>query len=213
MDNSEEPPTDGAMDEAIASAANDFATALYDFYHEELEKFHLPTVAGAMSAIIGELIITHLHPEEKGSGFVVSDNVKAFIFEGDEDFPPIADVLFNLADPDAELLEEDEIADIILRTAQSFGSDYPALSVPDEYYPTEWSPNAQVTFREYVQALLASYLISGIDRIYVPLIALGMMINEASEYSPELNDKRTLLQLSLEVMYGCSCIAPLKEKV
>lgn len=201
----------------IYEASKSVTSSVLDKYYQEVGSIHLPTVIGALAALIGERVIRHCHPHMFSAEpqFIRSNDVEDFIFRAQDYNPTVCDILIYLGQsPNFEMDRDSWFDDIVLRTTSGYGgNNFPVLSIRKDYYPMDWSPNAQIKFRELVDFTIAHHNINDVNIVYMLAVGLGNVIDMAPDITEEFTDKTVLTQLALEIAYGCASMTPLKALV
>lgn len=207
---------DFLTDKKSYQGAKTLVLSILEHYQKETGGIHMPTVVGAVAAICGERVIKLCHPEvyKISPQYIRSEDVEALIFRGNEKNLSLAEIVlyFSLAENDFSS-HQDWFDDIVIRTSNAFGGDmFPALSVSEDYFPHEWSPNAQPVFRDLVDFISANHDIKDLGLVYMLATAVGTVIEMAEDIEGDCNDKGLLTQLAFEIMYGCACIPPVIDR-
>lgn len=198
----------------IHDGAKSVVLGILESYNKKTGKLHLPTITGALAALLGEAIIRYCHPPQivdEGYQYIRSELVADLVFKGDKSNLAIIDIMsMFIEDGNALIGDKAWENDIIIRTRQDFGGNgmFPNLSVGRDYYPYEGSLNAQLRFRELVDFTSANYCVCGLDKIYMLAVGLGNLIEMSGDLSDICNDKKKLFQLAVEISFGYAFMAP-----
>lgn len=202
----------------IYEGSKSIVLGVLDTYNEDMGGIDVPTVTGALAALLGERVIRYCHPDvlESGPQYIRSEAAEDLMFRGKNYGLPITKVVSFIVDYQSiKNLPQGWADDIVLRTTRSFGGGgmFPSLSIESDYYPQEWSPNAQMRFREFVDFTAANHALGMLEQVYMLAVGLGNFLEMSDDFTPILNDKKILFQLAMEVCYGCACMAPIKKEI
>jgi hypothetical protein len=195
----------------MGPAAGEIARFLVDAYRNQ-RGVHSETVIGAAAALTGEFTLRAAEPKIPERGWVFSERASRII-HGREPQGEIG--LWSLirrsatnAGADAKSLPD--ASAVAKRVAAAVGgSPFPPLSVPDEHYPHEWSPEACPKFRAAVGTIGAKHGISGEDLAVTLALATGILITQTARVLPPA----IAATLALEIMLGVSHMVPIAEPI
>jgi hypothetical protein len=190
----------------VQQASTDIVNCLIAGYRNE-RGVHAETAIGAAAALAGEFALRSTASKLPDSGWVFSPETSQLIF-GD---PGLCDMLLETAlqagAAEADLPQSVELAKRIAGAVG--GSPFPPLSVPQQHYPHEWSPNACVKFRAEIERIAATHQLSKLETVVAIVMAIQSLIVQAkSALSPAI-----AARLAMEIMGGVSHMVPLKEPV
>jgi hypothetical protein len=83
------------------------------------------------------------------------------------------------------------------------------LSIPDEHYPTEWSPNAGPRLRGAVREIALRYWLTPRQTA----LALGMATGNLIHQGKDLLPPKIAFRLAVEVMFATAKMAPLTDRI
>jgi hypothetical protein len=170
------------------------------------------TTIGALAAIAGERALIATGLPLPTHGFVFGGAPDKLLYgtnmvNAPRQKPNLWDIVTEAARrAGAAPNELPDYVDVIKRTAASAGSgNFPALSVPTEYYPLEWSPNACPKFRDALAKFAKQRGLNETDMALALAWAVAAIIDTARDkISPGI-----AARLALEIMVGTSRMAPL----
>jgi hypothetical protein len=150
---------------------------------------------------------------------VFGDPINAILFEGGDDQATLWEIIETTASalglPRADLPDAREIFRRIAAAAAAImqhrgdGTVFPPLSIPDEHYPTEWSPNAGPRLRGAVQEIAARYRLTPRQTA----LALGMATGNLIHQGQNLLPPKIAFRLAAEVMFATAKMAPLTDRI
>lgn len=170
-------------------------------------------ILGALAAISADqLIRLCVSPENirQSSRWVIGNEVDDLLYKGE------ADTLFTVIESGAlaagmEYEDLPERVPIIARA--SMGDELaivPPLTVPEQYFPPDWPPNAAVRFRAEANGILDRHAIKGAERAIACAYATAKMLRVATEGYP---DPQIPLLISLETLAGVARMTPLEKEI
>jgi hypothetical protein len=172
---------------------------------------HAETVIGAAAALAGAYAQRSVQPMAPGTGYVVSDKVSEIMFSGGAIGQPLVGIILQFAEsagvPRDRLPDPQAINQRVIAAFNS--SSYPPLSVPQDNYPNEWSPNASVRHCTRINALLAEYQLNAMEgAVALTAATAGLIKLTANAIDPGI-----ATTLALEIMIGVSKMRPLEREV
>ncbi len=170
---------------------------------------HSETILGAAAALAGESALLASGDPIPASGWVVSEKALGLIFNAptSSDMTIWAIMRIVLSHQDIEVDLPDPI-EVTKRVAAAVGgSPFPPLSVPQEHYPHEWSPNACPNFRLHINNIAESH---DLDRTGKAM-ALGYAIGYLLAKTKDTLDTKIAVTLVLEIMIGVSHMIPMSK--
>ena len=173
---------------------------------------HAETAIGATAALAGDFALRAVERNPPASGFVTSEKVSALLFGTD----PLGTtglcgvIRQGAVKAGAAETAIPELEDITARIKEAIegGGLYPPLSVPEEHYPQEWSPNACPRLRAAAAEICQSHGLNGPKSATALVIACAFLINETREVLPPEIGAR----IALETMIGVARMAPVTEE-
>lgn len=196
---------------AMQQAADEIVRFLVASYADR-RGIHAETIIGAAAALAGEFALKATTPDLPESGWLFSDPANRLIHgTADGGAPGLWDLLRDGAlaagAPADDLPDPREVA---ARTAKAVGSSpYPPLSVPDEHYPHEWSPNACPRLRAGIGEIAGRH---GLATAEIPL-ALGRALVMLFGAAKGVLAPAIAATLAVEIMVGVAHMAPLQKPV
>ena len=172
---------------------------------------HAETVIGAAAALAGDFALRAVERNPPASGYIVSKKAGALLFGTDPlGITGLCGVIRQGAvKAGADESAIPELEDITARIKEAMeGGPYPPLSVPEEHYPREWSPNACPRLRAAVDEICRSHGLTGPKAATALVIACAFLINETRQVLPPEIGAR----IALETMIGVARMAPLTEE-
>jgi hypothetical protein len=214
------PPASREEDLARAeSAADELTQMLRRAYTDRNNRIHAPTIVGGAAALTGEFALRAAGISLPRNGFVFGDPINAILFEGGDDRATLWEIIATTASalgvPREDLPEAREIFGRIAAAAAAImqhrgdGTVFPPLSIPDEHYPKEWSPNAGPRLRGAVQEIAARYRLTPRQTA----LALGMATGNLIDQGKDLLPPRVAFRLAVEIMFATAKMAPLTERI
>jgi hypothetical protein len=214
------PPASRAEDLAKAEAAADaLAQMLRHAYTDRDNRIHAPTIIGGAAALTGEFALRAAGIPLPKIGFVFGDPINAILFEGGDDQATLWEIIETTASalglakqdlPDArEIFGRIAAAAAAIMQHRGSGTVFPPLSIPDEHYPTEWSPNAGPRLRGAVQEIAARHRLTPRQTA----LALGMATGNLIHQGKDLLPTKIAFQLAVEVMFATAKMAPLTDRI
>ena len=172
---------------------------------------HAETVIGAAAALAGDFALRAAEPDPPATGYLVSERAGALLFGTD----PLGTtglcgvIRQGAVKAGAAESEIPELEDITARIKEAMeGGPYPPLSVPEEHYPQEWSPNACPRLRGAVDEICRSHGLTGKGAATALVVACAFLINETRQVlPPEIG-----ACLALETMIGVARMAPVMDE-
>ncbi|MDH3236170.1 MAG: hypothetical protein OEQ29_21820 [Alphaproteobacteria bacterium] len=202
----------GTISPNIGKAAGAMASHLMTAY-EEGGNADAAKVIGALAALAGEFSLRATDDIGPGAPqWIVSTNVNGLLFEDEaKGIPNLWSAIRGSVQKAG--VTADELPDPITVVAQTAaaigGSPFPPLTIPKEYYPAEWSPNACPRFRHEIERIGYEFRLSEIERALALGYAIGASIVAAANvYPPAI-----AATLALEVMIGVSRMRPLATEI
>jgi hypothetical protein len=217
---SQSPPASRAEDLAKAeSAAHALAQMLRHAYTDRHNCIHAPTIVGGAAALAGEFALRAAGLPLPKMGFVFGDPINAILFEGGDDQATLWEIIETTASalglPREDLPDAREIFGRIAAAAATImqrrgdGTVFPPLSIPDEHYPTEWSPNAGPRLRGAVREIALRYWLTPRQTA----LALGMATGNLIHQGKDLLPPKIAFRLAVEVMFATAKMAPLTDRI
>ncbi len=190
--------------EPIFNAGKELLGIVVRYYSNE-RGVHSETVIGALAALFGEWSLRASGAALPEQGWVLSSETNHLLIEGPR---PLWFVVAMFAERAGVPLDDqpDPMA-TIARTVAAFGKRYPAVTVPEDHFPLEWSPVAGPRFRRHVQDVARRHNLQGADIAEACGIALGLIL----DLTKDALDPRIGVRLAQEVAFGVARMAPLKE--
>lgn len=199
------------LSKATAQSSANFVNFLISEYKNE-RGVHAETIIGAMAALAGEFALRASEPTLPDEGWVHSETVNGILFENETKGQMTLwaavrkGAIRRGASPDS--LPDPQ--DVVACTAKSVGqSPFPPLSIPENYYPLEWSPNACPKYRAQIEKLAMEQGLSTTECAIALGFSVGLLIAKTSDILPPA----IAATLALEIMIGVSRMAPLKAPV
>lgn len=209
-DHAGSPPAGGVL-ERLGLAAQDMTGALMQAYRNE-QGVHAETIIGAAAALCGEFALCAA-AEKSGqvlpdSGWVVGGIADALLYSGEISAWTLIRVAAARAGADDAALPD--MAEIVARTASAIGgSPFPQLSVPNQHYPHEWSPNACPRHRAAIAEIADRHGLSGEETVLALALSVSILISQTKEViAPALTAR-----LAADIMIGVSRMAPMQAEV
>jgi hypothetical protein len=214
------PPVSREEDLARAeSAADELAQMLRHAYTDRDDRIHAPTIVGGAAALTGEFALRAAGLPLPKMGFVFGEPINAILFDGRDDQATLWQIIETTASalglPREDLPDAREIFARIAAAAAAIiqhrgdGTVFPPLSIPDEHYPTEWSPNAGPRLRGAVQEIAARYRLTPRQTALALGMATGNLIDQGKDVLPP----KIAFQLAVEIMFATAKMAPLTERI
>lgn len=173
---------------------------------------HAETVIGAAAALTGEWALRASGGPLPDKGYVFGGLPDPLLYQAeDEGQVSLWWIIRSAAEEaGAEAGELPDIIDVVRRTAAAVGSDsYPALSVPDENFPQEWSPNACPRFRAEIERIREAHDLT-VEEI---ALALGFSTALLVDMTKGVLAPHIAAKLAVEIMIGTSRLAPLADEL
>jgi hypothetical protein len=204
--------------DALLAPTEELAQMLYAAYTDRQNRVHVETMLGGAAALTGEFALRATGLPLPEHGFVLGDPINDILCEA-KDRLTLWDVLKSTASVTS--LKESDLPDhiaIIRGIAEAIGAisgkgdgdkTFPPLSIPDDNYPHEWSPNACPRLRERVAAIGKRHHLTPRQLAFALAYAIVGIIKEAQEIlAPAI-----AVRLVAEVMFATAKMAPLKRPV
>lgn len=193
------------------AAADKIAEFLIESYRDE-RGVHVETMIGGAGALAGEFALRASEPAIPKKGWVLSEKASNLIF-GDEAkgeaglWTVIAAGALRAGTGEDKLPKKEEVA---VRTAAAVGgSPFPPITVAEQHYPHEWSPNACPRLRGGIEKIAEANGLDGTATAMAIAYAIGVLISQTKEaLPPEIS-----ATLALEIMVGVSHMVPMKEPI
>lgn len=195
------------INESVARAGAEIAKFLIQAYRNE-RGVHSETVIGAAAALTGEFALRAAEAVLPEKGWVFSERANRLLFgrmTGSKlDLWSIICHGAVRAGASERDLPDPVVA--LKRTAAAVGgSPFPALSVPTQHFPHEWSPNACPRFRTHIAKYGADHGIAGTDLAFALAIAIAMLIEQTKAVLPPV----IAATIALDIMLGVTKMVPL----
>ena len=173
---------------------------------------HCETIIGAAAALAGEFVLRASEPTLPDSGWVTSTKSTGLLFEnearGKMSMWTIIRVGAEKAGAAPDALPDP--VEVVGRVAASLGqSPFPPLSVPEEHFPHDWSPNACPTHRDEIERIGAENGLSPSDLALELAMCIVFLMHQAKDVLPPV----IAATLALEIMIGVSRMAPMQEPI
>jgi hypothetical protein len=194
-------------------AVQEIKGLLLESYATANKVVNAETVIGAAAALVGEYAL-------RSTGLRLPET-PTYIAGGPQDGILYTDMAKVPAGPTAwgviamaalqagaEPRELPSIPDVMARTAAAFGkSPFPPLTVPQEYWPKEWSPNAGPRLRYDVGTIGMKHDLSAAELV----MALAGTICHLIALTKDVLPPAIAATLAAEIMIGTARMAPLAE--
>jgi hypothetical protein len=201
---------DEAFNENIAAASKELTAFLLAQYKDRNGSIHASSVVGAAAALTGEFAqrATGISLAPGKLGYVFGDSINGILFEdAAKEQATIWDCLV-LAARDAGLSDKDipDPVEVIKNVVGAVGGpSFPPITVPPQYFPHEYSPNACVRLRPKVIDIADRLDLSRRD------LALALAM---TTYAIILLTRDTLppamgVRLAAEIAFGVAKMSPL----
>jgi len=203
--------------ERLAPRVDDAAKDLVDFLIASYRNgggVHAETVIGAAAALTGEFAqrATGLSIPDGGKTFVFGDAINGVLLEGEQDGRMTVWRCLQQSLRDAGLADTKlpDIEEVIGNVARAVGGpSFPPLTVPEQHYPHEWSPNACPRLRHRITAIAASHDLSRRELAFALALATGKLVAMTKEVlAPAIG-----IKLAAEIAFGVAKMTPLSEPV
>ena len=196
------------MKRDLSPARDELVQYLIKHYFRPPLGVRVEDIVGALSALIGEWVLRNVHqdqlPQEQ---WIISPAVNKLLLE-DENC--IWDqIIQTVAAIGADLDKIPSKEQTAARVVAAFGKAYPPLSVPQDHYPHEWSPNAGPVHRAKIQEIADKYGLRAGEVIVLLKQALIAMLIETKRVIPI----EVATTLALEMMVAVSKMRPLEEAI
>ncbi|MBK6895046.1 MAG: hypothetical protein IPH06_00445 [Alphaproteobacteria bacterium] len=199
------PILDKASEEIFAIISAHFAVS---------EPNPLETITAALAAVAGEQLVRQIIPSgriDSKTIWVFDEKVEDVLYRRERDTLNIiigagavaSGLPFERLPDMVEILERTDAA---IRDSSSF----PPLSIPREMYPAEWPPNCAFRHRSQIDYILDNNNLKGEGRVLACALAVSKMVKLNGEMT---GDVWHFFILALEVLAGCSRMAPLKAEM
>lgn len=173
---------------------------------------HAETVIAAAAALAGDFALRAAEPNPPASGYIVSEKAGALLFGTDPlGTTGLCGVIRQgavKAGANEQAIPELEEITARITEAMEEGGPYPPLTVPDEHFPQEWSPNACPRLRAAAADICKSHGLNAPKSATALVIACAFLINETRQVLPPEIGAR----LALETMIGVARMAPVTEE-
>lgn len=189
----------------MSDAANNIISFLIEEYMDE-KGVHAETVLGALAAITGDQILRSTADiENVEDAWISSDAATEAIFGNEGVYEHLCAVVRNAG---GDLANVEDPESIIKRTVEAIGgSPFPPLTIPNDNYPLEFSPNAAFRYREKVRDILDQHNIPQEEYGQCCGYALGQLIDQMKE----VLDPALSLKIASEIMFGVTKMNMQKE--
>ncbi|WP_417453883.1 hypothetical protein [Kiloniella sp.] len=199
------------MSSAAESAAGAEILKLLMQGYSSSSGVHTETILGAAAALAGESALLAAEDDIPDKGWVMSEKAAQLIYDAptssDKTIWTLIRIVLHNQKVEANLPDP---ADVAKRVAAAVGgSPFPPLSISQEHYPHEWSPNACPNYRLQINDIAERH---GLDRTGKAM-AMGFVIGFLLAKSKEALDTEVAATLVLEVMIGVSHMIPLTKPV
>jgi hypothetical protein len=196
----------------VGEAARALVEFLIDSYRDRNGGVHAETVIGAAAALTGEFA-------QRATGISMPEDIKQFVFgnaindvllEGNKDGRVTVWQCFqqSLRDADLGATEFPNIEDVVANVARAVrGPSYPPLTVPEDHYPHEWSPNACPRLRHKITAIAARHNLTRRELAFALALATGRLVAMTQEVLPPAIG----ITLAAEIAFGVAKMAPLSK--
>jgi hypothetical protein len=172
---------------------------------------HAETVIGAAAALTGAAALQATTPMAPGRQYALSTAADQILFDEKPLGKSLTDVVLDLADkaglrPD----QHPDIIDVRRRVVEAFGSkSFPPLSIPVRHYPQEWSPNATVRFRGWLERFFARKGLTPLEAAAALACTTGALI----QMTKDALEPCIAVLLAMEIMIGVSRMRPLDREI
>ena len=197
--------------ESVGRASAEIAKFLINSYRNE-RGVHAETLIGGAAALTGEFALRAVEPVLPDQGWVLSEKSNALLFEDEGHGEAALWTVIRAGAERAGAAPEDlpDPVSVVARVAAAVGgSPFPPLSVPNQHYPHEWSPNACPTLRAGIEKIAAAEGISGRDVAMALVCAIAILIDQTKKVLPAA----IAATLALEIMIGVSRMVPMKQPI
>lgn len=180
-----------------------------------IDRLPLNAMIGALAAMVGEFalrsqIIKAGLSVRPGHGWVHGSAADGLLFRDGRGYRGAKAIGLSVWDfiaPHCPANEHPDLDAIVARTEAAIGgSPFPPLTIPNDQYPSEWSPNACVRHRQAVMTLALEHGESDPAGIAASL-GIGIAVLVGHSNSPAI-----MAQLAAEVMIGTARMIPLEKE-
>lgn len=199
------------ISEPVSKAGMEIADFLIDAYKNE-QGVHAETLLGAAAALAGEFALRAAEPILPDEGWVISTNATGLLFENEANGDMTLWSIIRIGAERSGLGKSDipDPVEAVARVAASLGrAPFPPLTIPDEHYPHEWSPNACPRYREAIAKIGAVHGLAMKDLAMAIALSIVLIMSKTAQIlAPAIATR-----LVLEIMIGVSRMPPLQAEV
>lgn len=203
-----------AFNPKIAIASKELTTFLLAQYRDRNGSIHAASVVGAAAALTGEFAqrASGISLAEGKAGYVFGDLVNGVLIEDTAQGQPTVWDCLLLAARDAGVAERDipDPVDVIKNVVAAIGGpSFPPITVPQQCFPHEYSPNACVRLRPKVIDIADSLDLPRRDLA----VALAMATYSLILLTREVLPPAIGVRLATEISFGVAKMSPLTAPI
>lgn len=194
----------------IAAAAHRVLSTVFPFYHSE-RGLHAETVIGAVAALTGHYALAATTTVVPGMPqWIVSADTADLLVTGSKTGGIAIGPLIAEAARRAGVATPPRPEEVLGRIAGALGgTPFPPLSIPQQHFPTEWSPNAVVRLRPVIDPVLEGEGLNPTEKALTLAVATGLLIGQTAAILPP--DVACIL--ALEISFGVAHMRPLDQEI
>lgn len=210
----EEPPSSPPPPPPPSQGVENALYLMFADSYAQNGRLHAETVLGAVAALAGEFAMRATVPEVPTEGWIIGDEINGLLFEdslNDAEVVTLWSIILRYARAaGATALDEPDWMEICRDNMLAITEQrsFPHLSVPQEHFPHEWSPEACPRFRPILFLLMEEHHLG----LHEMALALAGVIGRLLLVCVPTLPISVALLLVAQIMKGVSCMTPLSTQ-
>ena len=194
----------------IGQASNRIGKLLTQAYRNE-RGVHIETIVGAAAVLAGEFALRASVPRLPDTGWIAGGPADALMFRGGKPWTMWSMVQIAVLGTGIDISKLPNMDLIATRASSAIAAKSfpPKLSVPEQHYPAEFSPNAGPRFRGDILAIAQEFGLDPKETAYALALTLGILIKNGYGIVPI----EILATLAAELMVAVTRIVPLQAPI